>query len=54
MKTTPLPVQIFQSAYDQIKGSIGLHKAETGGYLFGNRSDFIVKKFVFDKNELKK
>lgn len=41
-------IQFLQSAFNDIKNSVGSKKSETGGILLGNRNDFVVQKFVFD------
>lgn len=40
----------LDSAYNEIINTIGSLPAESGGLLFGKEDDFIVRKFVFDKN----
>lgn len=39
-----------ESAYNHIKDTIGYLEAEKGGILLGDRDDFVVKKYVFDRN----
>lgn len=41
-------IQFLQSAFNDIRNSVGNKKSETGGILLGNRNDFVVQKFVFD------
>jgi len=43
-------VQILKSVYNDIRSTIGSRPAESGGLLFGNEEDMIVRAFVFDKN----
>jgi hypothetical protein len=41
---------VFTSdAFGEIKSSVGSVKPETGGILLGFRSDYVVRKFIFDK-----
>ncbi|MGB1295742.1 MAG: hypothetical protein ACPG6V_09695 [Flavobacteriales bacterium] len=42
--------RITTSAYNEILATIGSKKAETGGMLFGSRDNFVVTRFVFDKD----
>jgi proteasome lid subunit RPN8/RPN11 len=44
--------KITQSAFEEIKATIGNKPAESGGLLFGSRKDFIVTRFLFDKNSI--
>ncbi|SDR66967.1 JAB domain-containing protein [Polaribacter sp. KT25b] len=44
--------KITQSAFDEIKATIGNKPAESGGLLFGSRKDFTVTRFLFDKNSI--
>ena len=39
-----------QDAYNEILKTVGTLPAETGGILLGNRDDYVVQKFVFDKS----
>ena len=41
---------IRQNVYNTIRDTIGKAPAETGGYLFGNREDFIIEKIVLDNS----
>lgn len=43
-------LNIVKSAYNEIINTVGILPAESGGILLGKRSDFIVQKFIFDKN----
>ena len=43
-------MQFLESAYNEIISTIGSLPAESGGLLFGKEDDFVVRKFVFDKN----
>ena len=40
----------FQSAYEHILETVGTFKPESGGILLGNPINYMVQKFVFDKN----
>ena len=40
----------FESAYNNILRTVGSNIPETGGILLGNPKNYIVQKFVFDKN----
>ena len=42
-------MQFTESAFYDIINTIGSRKAESGGLLFGNEEDFVVRKFVFDR-----
>ena len=44
--------KISQSAFDEIKATVGNKPAESGGLLFGSRKDFTVTRFLFDKNSI--
>ena len=39
-----------KESYEEIKKTVGQMKSETGGILLGNRDDFVVQKFIFDKS----
>lgn len=43
-------IKFLESSFNDIVNTIGFNKAETGGLLFGNEEDYIVRKIVFDKN----
>jgi len=38
-----------KDAFAEIESSVGTFKPETGGILMGFRSDYVVRKFIFDK-----
>jgi hypothetical protein len=40
----------LESAFTLIQETVGTHRCETGGILLGNRSDFVVQKFILDTN----
>lgn len=40
----------FESAYNHIKDTVGYLPVEKGGILLGDRGDFVVRKFIFDRN----
>jgi len=42
-------VKILESVLKEIRNTIGSRPAESGGLLFGNQEDMIVRDFVFDK-----
>lgn len=44
--------KITQSAFDEIKATVGNKPAESGGLLFGSRKDYTVTRFLFDKNSI--
>lgn len=39
-----------QESYNSIVDTVGKFPVETGGILLGNRDDFVVQKFIFDKS----
>lgn len=42
-----------ESAFAQIKETVGTLPPESGGLLLGNEKDFVVQKFIFDPNGIK-
>jgi len=38
-----------KEAFDEVASSVGRIKPETGGILLGYRTDYVVRKFIFDK-----
>jgi hypothetical protein len=49
VKNDTLPMVFTKESLAEIKSSVGSLKPETGGILFGYRNDYVVRKFVFDK-----
>ena len=45
-----IKMRFLESAYNEIVNTIGSQHAESGGLLFGYEDEFIVRKFLFDKN----
>jgi proteasome lid subunit RPN8/RPN11 len=43
-------MRFVRSAYEAIRRTVGFRPAESGGLLVGSREDFVVQKFIFDKN----
>lgn len=43
-------MRFLRSAFDEIKQTVGARPAESGGLLVGSRKDFVVQKFIFDKD----
>jgi proteasome lid subunit RPN8/RPN11 len=43
-------IKITRSALKDIIGTVGSLPAESGGLLFGSRDNFVIQKFLFDKN----
>ena len=50
LNNTRPKMQFLETAYNEIISTIGNLSAESGGLLFGKEDDFVVRKFVFDKN----
>lgn len=48
MNENKLKLQMRKSVESEIRKTIGTFESESGGYLFGNRIDYIVEKVVFD------
>jgi hypothetical protein len=49
VKNEKLQMVFTSDAFGEIKSSVGSKKPETGGILLGFRSDYVVQKFIFDK-----
>jgi hypothetical protein len=47
-KSTGAPMVFVREAYDSICETVGRLPSETGGILLGSRTDYVVRKFVFD------
>lgn len=45
-----MKTRITTSAYNEMIKTVGSQPAESGGLLFGSRKDWVVTKFLFDKN----
>ena len=45
-----LKMVFTESAFNHIKDTVGTRPVEQGGVLLGSREDFIVRKFIYDKN----
>jgi proteasome lid subunit RPN8/RPN11 len=43
-------MKFLDGVYNEIINTIGTRPAESGGLLFGKEDDYVVRKFVFDKN----
>jgi len=49
VKERKLRMVFTSDVFQEIKSSVGSMKPETGGILLGFRSDYVVRKFIFDK-----
>ncbi|UOY05011.1 Mov34/MPN/PAD-1 family protein [Muricauda sp. SCSIO 64092] len=45
-----MKTRITTSAYNEMLKTVGSHKAEKGGLLFGSRKDWVVTKFLYDRD----
>ncbi len=45
-----MKTRITTSAYHEMLTTVGSQKAESGGLLFGSRRDWVITKFLFDKD----
>ena len=43
-----MKIQFLESAFNEIRNTVGSQRIETGGILLGNRKDWVVQKFIFD------
>jgi proteasome lid subunit RPN8/RPN11 len=50
MKKHNIKMQFDESAFKNLKDTVGRFPAETGGILLGSTKDFIVREFIFDPN----